>query len=88
MDFTECLAVLEHHREQQHSAGHDGHREEDGSRCRAAGSKTVGKNSGEEVARLGYLHLFILGGNIIGLAAALCSLYTKEHNNNDPTSST
>ncbi len=48
MDLTECLAVLERHREQQHSADLGGRCEENSSRCRAAGSKAVGKNSGED----------------------------------------
>ncbi len=47
MDFTECLAVLERHREKQDSADLGGRCEENGSRCRAAESKAVGQNSGD-----------------------------------------
>ncbi len=77
MDFTECLAVLERHREKQHSADLDGHCEENVSYCRTAGSETVGKNSGENDGPA-WLSPFIYTG--ITRGGALCSLVYKERN--------
>ncbi len=77
MDFTECLAVLERHREKQRSADLDGRCEENFSHCRAAGSETVGKNSGENGGPA-WLSPFIYTGSTRG--SVLCSLVYKERN--------